>query len=706
MPGRMMFEMRRAVLYQLLVMLGGLGLSQAADAAETVRYLLFTADRHLAGQQVVERGDDGVVKVRYIFKDNGRGPELVEHIRLSPDGTLAEFHVTGTAEMGGPIDERFVREGARARWQSAAERGHTDQAEGAFYLPRDSSWEVVSASIGAAARAGGTLQLLPSGTLTQLKVDEVEVVRAVASAGAEATPQRRRVQLIVQSGTDFTPAYYWATMDAVPHVFAVILPGWQLAIEEGWEDHLDALAARQKVASVQWLKALAGRVARPLPGLTVVRNARIFDSVAARLRPPADVYLLRGRITAVRPAGSAAPGAQREIDAAGRVMLPGLFDMHGHAWRSGGLLHLAAGVTTVRDMGSDNTLLQEIIDEAQAGDLLWPHIVPCGLLEGESPFSSRLGTKIKTLEEAQAGIDWYAARGYRQVKIYNSFPRHLLAQTVAYAKRRGMRVSGHVPAFMRAAEVVEHGFDEIQHINQVVLNFLVTPRTDTRTLERFVLPAERLASLDLDSAPVREFVSLLKRKRIVIDPTLAVFDFLKQRDGEKSAPYAAVFDHLPPVVQRWMLSGGMKMADDAAAARYAASYAKAVQFVGRLHRAGVPLVAGTDALPGFTLHSELELYVQAGLTPAEALQVATLNGARYSGTLASRGSIDIGKIADLVLVDGDPTRHIGDLRRVALVITQGKMVFPSAIYRAMGVAPFVEPMQGFQADEQGTPGGR
>jgi hypothetical protein len=243
---------------------------------------------------------------------------------------------------------------------------------------------------------------------------------------------------------------------------------------------------------------------------------------------------------------------------------------------------------------------------------------------------------------------------------------------------------------MRAQDVVERGFDEINHINQVMLNFLVTPRTDTRTLERFTLPAERLATLDLNARPVRDFVALLKRQKTVVDPTVGTFAFIQQREGDVSPSYAPVIDHLPPTVQRWFVSGGMKIADDAAAARYKASYAAMIRFIGHLYRAGIPLVAGTDEyLVGLALHSELALYVQAGLTPSQALQVATLNGAKYTGTLHDRGSITPGKLADLVLIDGDPTEDIADLRRVALVITQGKLISPSQLFTAMGIKPFV-----------------
>jgi hypothetical protein len=669
-----------------LLSLIGLCASLAVHASQTTRFLLFTGNQEPAGEQVVDRGDDGLVKVRFIFKNNGRGPELNEQFRLAPDGTLADYHVTGSATMGAPVDERFVRQGDQAQWMSAAEKGRATLSGPAFYVPRDSSMETASAMIAAlAARPDGKLPLLPSGTLTQRVIDEVEVTQAPAAGG-----KSQRVQLLAQTGLGLEPGYVWATVGPEPRLFATIYPGWFMGIEAGWEGNLEALQARQVKASASALKEFAAAHQQALAGLVVIRNARVFDSVSARLGPAQDVHVFRGRITAVLPAGSKASGPHHEIDAAGRVMLPGLFDMHTHVNRWQGGLHLAAGVTTVRDMGSDNAMLQELLDEWAAGQVLSPQIVPSGFLEGKSAFSSKLGIVVQTLDEAKAAVDWYAQRGYRHLKIYNSFPREHLRDTVAYAHQRGMRVSGHVPAFMRAQDVVERGFDEINHINQVMLNFLVTPKTDTRTLERFTLPAERLATLDLNSRPVRDFVALLKRQKTVVDPTVGTFAFIQQREGDVSPSYAPVIDHLPPTVQRWFVSGGMKIADDAAAARYKASYAAMVQFIGHLYRAGIPLVAGTDEyVVGLALHSELALYVQAGLTPSQALQVATLNGAKHSGTLHDRGSITPGKLADLVLVDGDPTKDIADLRRVALVITQGKLISPSGLFAALGIKPFV-----------------
>jgi hypothetical protein len=550
-----------------------------------------------------------------------------------------------------------------------------------MYVPLNGSFYFSTLAMQAIAKAkGAALPLLPAGTLTQ---------RQLATATVKNGTQTRQVQLLASTGLGFTPSFTWATVEPVPRMFAVIIPGWLSVIEQGWQANREALLTQQQRAESTLLKDMAGKLRTPLQGLTVVRNARVFDSNTATLGQPADVYMLRGRITVVVPTGTLKTPVNQEIDAAGKVLLPGLFDMHAHVDRWDGGLHLAAGVTTTRDMGNENNKLQGMMDEMVKGELLSPQIVPSGFLEGDSPNAARLGFVIKTLQEAKDAVDWYATRGYPQLKIYNSFPREMVREIVAYAHQRGLRVSGHIPVFMRAQEAVEQGYDEIQHINQVLLNFLVSPTTDTRTLERFYLPAEKLAALDFDSKEVQDFLSLLKQRNVSIDPTVATFDFIKQRNGELAAPYAAIAANLPPNVQRDLRSAGMKIPDDATAARYNASYNKMVEFIGRMYRAGIDLVAGTDAMAGFTLHSELELYVKAGLTPAQALQVATRNGAKFSGVSADRGSIEPGKLADIVLVEGDPTQNISDLRKVALVITQGHWISPAQVHQTLGIKPFV-----------------
>jgi len=660
-----------------------LAMSAAAHAATTTKYLIIaeTGGKKI-GEQVVERGDDGLTKVRFEYKDNGRGPDLNEQFRVGADGAITEYQVKGNSTFGAVVDEHFSRTGEQAEWHSTSEKGSTTVSGTAAYLPLNGSFEVTSAMITALSqRPDGKLPLLPTGTLSQSVLDTVEI---------SGNGQIQRVQLVAQTGIGLSPSFYWITTGAKPQLFGVIIPGFASMLPEGFQSSAAVLGEHQKAASDKMLRDAAARLQHPLKGLTVVRNARVFDSEKATVGAPSDVYVLRGRITAVLPAGSPVRGAEQEIDAAGRIMLPGLFDLHGHVDRWSGALNMANGVTSVRDMGNDNEQLQQMLDETAAGQLLAPQVVPAGFLEGESPFNSNLGFVIKDLDQAKRAIDWYAEHGYPQLKIYNSFPKAILKDTVAYAHSRGMRVSGHIPAGLRAQEALDAGYDEIQHINQVMLNFLVKPDTETRNLNRFILPAEKVADLDFNSKRVKDFVATLAKKQISIDATLGTFAFLKQKDGDMNEPYAAFAANMPPDVARSLSVGTMKIDGEATLKRYEKSYAKMVQFAGILYKAGVPLVAGTDDIAGFMLHSELAMLVKAGLTPAQAIQVATRNGARYTRTSHERGSIEVGKLADLVLVDGDPTKNIEDIRKVSAVITRGYLIYPQEIDTALGIKPFTQ----------------
>lgn len=663
--------------------------AQPALAAETTKYTaLVNGGKTRAGHQTVTRGDDGATtQVEFVFKDNGRGPELKEEFTLAKDGTYTAYRVQGQSTYGAAVDETFERNGNKVRWKSTSDKGEQDVFGGALYSPLGGTPEGLSVAIAALTkRSDGKLPLIPSGTLTMRKLVDSEV---------EKDGVKRKVQLLALTGVGFTPNFVWATTDETPRLFAMIYPGFFQLVEDGWEKNAAELEKQQKAAEQNLLIAMQQRLAHPLAGSTLIRNARVFDSERATLGPASDVLIDNGRIIDVADAGKtdldkSRRKAERTIDAGGRVLLPGLFDMHAHfgAWDGG--LHIATGITSIRDMANDNATLQQYIADEHRGTLLAPRIVPAGFIEGESPMSARNGFVVKDLAEAKKAIDWYAEHGYPQIKVYNSFPKAILPETTAYAHSKGLRVSGHVPVFLRAQDVVEQGYDEIQHINQVLLNFLVTDKTDTRTLERFQLPADKVAGLDFDSKPVQDFIALLVKHRTAIDPTLTTFDFIRQKDGDLSQAYAAVAEHMPPDVRRSFLQGSMKIPDEATAQLHEKSYAKMIDFVGRMYKAGVPIVAGTDALPGFTLQRELELYVQAGLTPAQVLQIATLNGAKYSRVLEDRGVIKPGWRADLILVDGDPTKNISDIRNVALVIKGDQAYYPSEIFEALGVKPFAK----------------
>jgi hypothetical protein len=654
-------------------------------AADTTRYIaLVNGGKDKAGHLVTTRAGDRY-KVDFLFKDNGRGPELKEEYTLAEDGTFSRYQVKGTSTFGSVIDESFSRSGNSARWKSTSDKGEQNVTGTAIYSPLGGTPDGFSVVLGALARRpDGKLPMIPSGQLTARKIAEAEV-----SSGAN----QRKVQLLALTGVGFTPTTVWATTDATPRMFAFIYPGYLQLIEQGWEQAAAALETRQIAAEKELLVDFNKRLSHPVAGATLIRNARIFDSERATLGEASDVLIDNGRIIEVSPAGASTRKAGRTIDAGNRILLPGLFDMHVHAGFWDGGLHIATGITSIRDMGNDNETLLQVMKQESEGTLLMPRIIPAGFIEGESQNASRNGFVIKNLDEAKKAVDWYHEHGWPQIKVYNSFPKEIVPDVTAYAHARGIRVSGHVPAFLRAQDVVLAGYDEIQHINQVLLNFLVDEKTDTRTLERFYLPARKVADLDFDSPEIQKFIALLVQRKTVIDPTLATFNFIRQKDGEMSQEFAAVAEHVPPDVRRGFLAAQMKIPDEPTYRQYTKSYQKMIEFVGRMYRAGVPIVAGTDDIPGFTLQRELELYVEAGMTPAQALQVATYNGAKFSRTLDDRGVVSPGRRADLILVDGDPTKNISDIRKVALVIKGDVAYYPAEVFEALGVKPFTAPLR-------------
>jgi imidazolonepropionase-like amidohydrolase len=458
-----------------------------------------------------------------------------------------------------------------------------------------------------------------------------------------------------------------------------------MTIREGWEKSLEELARAQDDASVAWRASLAKQLARKPAGDVVIENVNVFDSETGKLLRDRVVTLHGNRIASVGAAGSAADGAET-IDGGGGTLLPGLWDMHVHVSDDDGLLNIAAGVTSVRDLANDTDELEARRKRYDSGVEIGPRVIAAGFMDGPGPFQAPTKVLVDTEQKVHDAIARYAALGYPQIKVYSSIKPELLPIIIADAHKRGMRVSGHVPATMFADQFVRAGADEIQHINFVFLNFF-RDVTETRNPARFIEPGKRGAGLDLDSAEVRSFIELLKSRHVVVDPTLATFESMyRARPGTLDPAFAAVANRMPTQMRRGFLAGGLP-AEGETDDLYKRSYANMVKMVGLLHRSGVQIVAGTDTLVGFGLHRELELYREAGIPASDILQIATLHSARLMKRDSELGSIRAGKIADLVLVAGDPTQDISAVRNTKLVVKDGVLYDPARIYEAIGVQP-------------------
>jgi len=644
---------------------------------DAARYAFLMAGNK-QGLMAVWRTADGTRHNFFAFNDRGRGPAILTRIVLGGTGIPTEIDASGNDYLKGPVDEHFRMTGTppRATWSNKAEHGEKVLGAPAFYVPMDGTLgnELAAALL---AAPGGRLPLLPEG--------EARIERA-AERTVEAGGKKQRVTMYEVSGLSFTPDPVWLTED---HSFFASGSDWAVLIRDGAEAAWPALLEAQKARAAARGEEVARRLTRKPAGPLLIEHARLFDSETATVKEGMSVLVTGNRIEAVAPDGKIPGGAGREVmDAKGKMLLPGLWDMHVHLgdWDDG-VLHLAAGVTTVRDMGNDIEHLNDLRRKFDAATLAGPRIVMAGLIDGRGPYQGPSKVFADTREEALADIERFKSLGYEQIKIYSSVKPELVAYIAQEAHARGMRVSGHVPAFMTAEQFVHDGADEIQHMNFIFLNFFFDQVQDTRTPARFTGVAERAAELDLHSERVQAFVRLLQEHHTVLDPTVSVFeDMFVSRPGVISPGFAPVASRLPAQIRRGALSGGLPV-PEGKDQRYRDSFRAMLRMLKMLHDSGITIVAGTDSMAGFTLHRELENYVAAGIPAAQVLQIATLGGARVMKHDNERGSIAAGKLADLILVDGDPTARISDIRRVVTVIKEGTVYDAGALYEVLGVRP-------------------
>src|SRR5436309_749129 len=572
--------------------------------------------------------------------------------------------------MKAPIEEHFEIKDRRASWKNRSEQGEQTVAGEAFYLPMNPPPEFSAVLARALLKSPNRkLPLLPAGEAT------IERVAPVTVGNTELTEYRI-------TGLGFSPQPIWLDRNGTS---ASVSP-WFSVVPDGAESSIPQLRDAQQKTDAAWSERIARALAHVLRGDLVIRNARLFDPRDLRVTPATSVVVSGERIVRVGPdADVKAPANAEIIDAQGRFLMPGLWDNHQHFSDNDGALDLANGVTSARDMANDTDTLLKRVARFDDGSELGPRVLKAGIIDGNGEFAGPTKMRVDTAEQAIQDVDWYADHGYAQIKIYSSIKPELVPIIADHAHARGLRVSGHVPAFMSARQFVEGGADEIQHLNFIVLNFLFPEVKETRNRDRFIKVAEHAGELTPDKPEVRDFINFLKDHHTVLDPTMNVFEALFCGDpGALTPGLEKIVPRFPPQVRRTMRSGALEVPPDKKAAYYEA-FPAMLRLLKAIHDAGVTIIPGTDALPGYTLHHELELYARAGIAPAEVLRMATWTPALVMGVDKDRGVIAPGKLADMILVDGDPTKTIQDIDKLTTVIKGGKVYDPKAIERALGI---------------------
>ena len=645
-----------------------------AAAQESLRYTI-SSNGKVQGSEVDTFGADGRIDSTFEFNDRGRGPKITARYQIASNGLPVRTDITGNDYLKAPVDEHFAVQKGRAHWKSTSEEASAP--EGGFYVSNNGSGAESALLVAALVKAkGAPVMLLPAGEARLERLTDTTI---------EDHGQKLHVTEFAVTGLSFDPQTVW--LDDELRLFGA--PGkWFAMMREGWEGTNQHLYDLQLKAQDKRYTRLARELARHPNHPIAFEHVRLFDSEHAIAKEDQTVVVEGEQIVQAGPAASIqVPKDAERIDGAGKTLLPGLFDMHAHAQPLDGLLNIASGVTGVRDMGNDIEELGRLQTQWQSGATIGPRVWKSGFIDGHGPFQAPTGLYADTAEEAQAAVNRYADLGYIQIKLYSSLKPEFVPGIAKTAHARGLRLSGHVPNGMIASQFVEAGADELQHINFIFLNFLASQVKDTRTPERFTAVGVNAAKLDLDSKAVGDFIELLQNHHTTVDVTLAAFEgMFTGRPGSVSPDFAPVLNRLPAQVQRSAYTGGLP-ATGANDQLYKDSYEAMLRMTKRMYDAGIPILAGTDALAGIMLHRELELEVKAGIPPAKALQIATFNAAKLLKQDKELGSISAGKRADLLLVEGNPSEHISDIRRCRIVMKNGTLYDSKDVYASVGIKP-------------------
>ena len=633
----------------------GLLAHAADDPVESGQFTLFKFEQAIGEERYDVRADGDLFALTstFSFTDRGTPVQLSTTAQFDRTFTPAHFTIKGeTARITG-IDAEVSIAGGTATVREGSESRRAPAPPGAFtlagYAPPSMQMELVR--YWASHGRPSSVPLLPRGSVHIERRGRDQIVVGNRTVALD------RYSL---SGVVWGRETVWCDetgrltalvgQDAEFDHFEAVRPEFEAAVPQ-----LVARAASDGMAAM----AETAAAISPAPSRVIaITGGTVLDMTASKPIINGTVIVVEGRITAAGPSARVRiPEGAVVVDAKGKTVMPGLWDMHAHfeqvEW---GPIYLAAGVTTIRDVGNELDFIVAVRDAVAAGRGIGPRMLLAGIIDGPGP--NGLGAvRAATPDEARQRVDRYHDAGFAQIKVYSSVSLDVLRAITAEAHRLGMTVTGHVPEGMNAFAAIDAGLDQINH-------------------------AQYLTAV-ADSGPDR-LIAALKRHKTVIDPTLALYELLAR-------PLTQPIDTFEPGIRKVAREleaplGGFGSSPELAAQRRR-QFEDEVAIVGRLHRAGIPIVAGTDqSVPGYSLHRELELYVQAGFSPLEALQSATVVPARVMGKESDSGTIQPGKRGDLVILDGNPLDDIHNTRRIYRVITSGRVFDPAPLWESVGFA--------------------
>lgn len=388
-----------------------------------------------------------------------------------------------------------------------------------------------------------------------------------------------------------------------------------------------------------------------------ITNVTVVDVVSGAKQAAMTVVTKAGQIADIARGTSVPQGATR-VDGTGRFLIPGLWDMHSHHQATGTEsldLFLANGVVGTRDMGADVEFILPLRNRINGGELLGPEIVAAGPILDDRPPDWPFRRRVTNAQEAREAVRDLKNRGVDFIKVHDSTPREAYFAIAEYASNEGLSFAGHVPFTVTVEEAADSGIKSIEHLanNRV---FRECSRNEFYS-----------------AASCRPLFDKLAAKGVWQTPTMAFFQAIPDVFSGKPlrhAEYAS--DSLLELTRK---NVEVSKLDERALSSLRANAKSSLAAIHDLHDRGSRFLAGCDGIvPGFCLHDELQWMTEAGLSPLQAIQTATINPARFLGRENIQGTIEVGRRADLILLEADPLTDIRNTRRISAVLVRGRLL--------------------------------
>lgn len=642
---------------------------------DTTFYSVVLKNR-LAGNQKTWKTSPNDYHYVYQFSDRGRGDSISTLVQTNKEGLISSLNIIGVNYFKVPYQETFAIVGDSGIWLANGNRT-SKLYNNQLYVPLGTlSPAIYELQIKwALKQKDNRTELLTGGFLRVGVIQQKSISYKNRSMNLKLVP--------VYHEPNPLPTYVWLTENMQ---YFASLDNWQAVIRKGYEDWKDTLLSIQEITDQKYFINEINENSQQLGGLTVFRNATVFNSLDASVKKGMTIEVSQGKITALYPSSQLKTYSKTDtvIDCKGKFLMPGLWDMHSHYFKESGVNYIAGGVTHVRDMGNEKIILT-YKKQIEENKMLGPDISYLSLLlDKEDVFQSPTGEIITTLDQGMKAIDECKRLGYQQLKIYSSIKPEWVQPLADYAHKNNMRVAGHVPMGLTADQCIQKGYNELTHINFIFLNFMDSNIGNLKSMARYRALAENAGKLDFESPKVQNFISLMKQKNIAIDPTVNIMQWLFDEFEGDTMHYLKPIVKWAPETELPTFVNQSPLGTNADRPSFNACFRDIMRMTKLLYEKGVFIVAGTDGGDANALHHELELYVQAGIPANQVLKIATYNAALDCNLQNKYGQIIVGQVADFILIDGNPAQNISDIRRVETVVKNNRMYKPKQLLAKQG----------------------